>query len=181
MTGILKDFDFAIAYLDDIIIFSKTAEEHLLHIKKVFEKLRSAKLLMKLRKCHFFFKEIQCLGHILSTKGIHHPLPSKTKAIQKMHPPTTLKQVCTFLGLVGYYRKFIKNFVKMAKPLTLLTRQQVKFKWTPEHQEAFMKLKDSIIQAPILCYPSPNKKYVIYTDTSDNTCRAQLSQEHDGT
>ena len=110
MTRILMDFDFAIAYLDDIIIFSKTAEEHLLHIKKVFEKLRSAKLLMKLSKCHFFSKEIQYLGHILSTKGICL-LPSKTQAIQKMHPPTTPKQVCAFLGLVGYYRKFIKKIL----------------------------------------------------------------------
>ena len=132
VTGILKDFDFAIAHLDYIIIFSKTAEDHLLHIKKVFEKLRSAKLSMKLSKCHFFSKEIQYLGHILRPKGIC-PLPSKTQAIQKMHPQTTPKQVCAFLGLVGYYRKFIKKFAKIAKPLTLLTRQQVKFKWTPEH------------------------------------------------
>ena len=157
MIGILKDFDFAIAYLDDIIIFSKTAEEHLLHIRKVFEKLRSAKLSMKLSKFHFFSKEIQYLGHILSTMGIH-PLPSKTQAIQKMNPPTTPKQVHAFFGLVGYYRKFIKNFLKIAKPLTLLTRQQVNFEWTPEHQEAFVKLKDSIIQAPILCYTNPSKK-----------------------
>ena len=134
---------------------------------------------MKLSKCHFFYKEIQYLGHILSTKGIC-PLPSKTQASQKMHPPTTPKQVCAFLGLVGYYRKFIKNDVKIAKPFTLLTRQQVKFEWTLEHHEAFMKLRDSIIQAPILCYPNPNKKYIIYTDTSDNACGAQLSQEHNG-
>ena len=70
--------------------------------------------------------------------------------------------------------------MKIAKPLTLLTRQQVKFEWTPEHQEAFMKLKDSIIQAPILHYCNPNKKYIIYTDASDDACRAQLPQEHDG-
>ena len=97
-----------------------------------------------------------------------------------MHPPTTPKQVSAFLGLVGYYRKVIKNFAKIAKPLTLLTRQQVKFEWTPEHQEAFMKLKDSIIQVPILHYPSPSKKYIVYTDTSDDACRAQLTQEHNG-
>ena len=141
MTRILKDFNFIIAYLDDIIIFSRTAEEHLSHIRKVFKKLQSAKLSMILNKCHFFSKEIQYLGHILSTKGIC--------PIQKMHPPTP-KQVHMFLGLVGYYRKFIKNFTKIAKPLTLLTRQHIKFEWTPEHQEAFMRLKDSIIQAPIL-------------------------------
>ena len=108
MTGILKDFDFAIAYLYDIIIFGKTTEEHLLHIRKHFEKLRSAKLSIKLSKCHFFSKEIQYLGCILSTKGICL-LPLKTQAIQKMQPPTTPKQVHAFLGLVGYYRKFIKN------------------------------------------------------------------------
>ena len=92
MTGILKDFNFAIAYLDDIIIFSKTAEEHLDHIKQVFEKLRSTHLSMKLSKCHFFMKEIQYLGHILSTKGIK-PLPSKTQAIKNMHLPKIPKQV----------------------------------------------------------------------------------------
>ena len=107
----LKDFNFAIAYFDDIIIFSRTAEEHLSHIKQVFEKLRAAELSMKLNKCHFFTKEIQYLGHILSTKGIQ-PLPPKTQVIQNMHPPKTLKQVCAFLGLVGYYRKCIKNFAK---------------------------------------------------------------------
>ena len=115
MTGILKDFNFAIAYLDDIIIFSKTPEEHLAHIRKVFEKLHSANLLMKLSKCHFFSKEIQYLGHILSTKGIC-PLPSKMQAIQQMQPPTTPKQVWAFLGLVRYHRNFIKNFAKIAKP-----------------------------------------------------------------
>ena len=107
MTGILKDFDFAIAYLDDIIIFIRTVEEHLSHNKQVFEKLQAAKLSMKLSKCHFFTNEIQYLGHILSTKGIW-PLPSKTWAIQNMHPPKTPKEVRGFLGLVGYYRKFIK-------------------------------------------------------------------------
>ena len=91
------------------------------------------------------------------------------------------KQVRAFLGLVGYYRKFIKGFAKIAKPLTFLTSQQVKFEWTPEHQAAFVHLKDAIVQAPILHYPNPNKTYIIYTDTSDDACGAQLSQEHDGT
>ena len=92
MTGILKDFNFTIAYLDDIIIFSKTLQEHLSHIRKVFEKLQSAKLSMKMSKCNIFSKEIQYLGHILSATGIL-PLPSKTHAIQYMQPPTTPKQV----------------------------------------------------------------------------------------
>ena len=117
---------------------------------------------MNKSKCSFFSKEIQYLGHILSTTGIR-PLPSKTHAIQKMSPLTTPKQVRAFLRLVGYYRKFIRGFVKIAKPLTLLTRQQVKFDWTPEHQEAFIHLKEAIVQAPILHYPNPNKTCIVYT------------------
>ena len=179
MTGILKDFNFAIAYFDDIIIFSKTAEEHLDHIKQIFEKLRSTQLSMKLSKCHFFMKEIQYLEHILSTKGIK-PLPS-AQAIKNMHPPKIPKQVPAFLGLVGYYRKFIKNFAKIAKPMTLLTHQQVKFKWTPTHHNAFLTLQEPVIQAPVLYYPNLKKHYIVYRDASDDACGAQLSQEHDGT
>ena len=92
MTDILKDFNCTIAYLDDIIIFSKTPQKHLSHIRMVFEKLKSANLSMKKSKCNFFSKEIQYLGHILSATGIR-PLPSKTHAIQHMQPPTTPKQV----------------------------------------------------------------------------------------
>ena len=179
MAGILKDFNFTKAYLDDIIIFSKTPQEHLLHIRMVFEKLKSANLSMKKSKCSFFSKEIQYLAHILSATSIR-PLPAKTHALQHMQPPTTPKQVRDFLGLVGYYRKFIKGFAKIAKPLTLLTRQQVKFEWTPEHHTAFLHLKEAIVQAPILHYPNPDKRYIVYTNASDNVCRAQLSQEHNG-
>ena len=93
----------------------------------------------------------------------------------------TAKQVRAFLVLVGYYRKFIKGFAKIAKPLTLFTRQQVTFDWTPEHHTTFLHLKVGIAQAPILHYPNPSKKYIVYTDASDDACRAQLSQEHNGT
>ena len=86
-----------------------------------------------------------------------------------------------FLGLVGYYRKFIKGFAKIAKPLTLLTRQQVKFDWTPEHHTACLHLKEAIVQAAILHYPNPDKRYIVYTGTSDDACGAQLLQEHNGT
>ena len=115
MTGTLKEFDFAITYLNDIIIWSRMLEEHLSHIKQAFEKLRNANLSMKFSKCHFFTKEIQYLGDILSTKGIR-PLPSKTQAIKTMHLPKMPKGVHAFLVLLEYYRKFIKNFAKIAKP-----------------------------------------------------------------
>ena len=113
-------------------------------------------------------------------KGIK-PLPSKTQVIKNMYLPKIPKQVCAFLWLMGYYRKYIRNFAKIAKPLTLLTCQQAKFKCTPTHHNAFLKLKESVIQAPILHYPNPKKCYIVYTDASDDTCGAQLSQEHDGT
>ena len=180
MTGVLKDLPFAMAYLDDIIIYSSTPEEHLEHIRTVFEKLRDAKLSMKLSKCHFFAKEIQYLGHILGKERIK-PVPAKTEAIRIMHPPVNPKQVHAFLGLVGYYRKFIKNFAKIAKPLTMLTRMDIKFEWKKIYQDAFTKLKEAIIQAPILRYPDTTKPYIVYTDASDDACRAQLSQIHDGT
>ena len=117
MTGVLKYFPFAITYLDDIIIFSRTAEEHLHHIRQVFEKLQMAYFSMKLSKCHFLAKEIQYLGHILSNMGTR-PLQPKIQFINNMHLPKTAKQVCAFLGLVGYYRQFIKDFTLIAKPLT---------------------------------------------------------------
>ena len=98
MTGVLKDFPFTIACLNDIIILGRTAEEHLYHIRKVFKKLWNAHLSMNLSKCHFFAKEIQYFGHILSTTGIR-PLQLKTQAINNMHPPKTPRQVCAFLGL----------------------------------------------------------------------------------
>ena len=171
MTGVLKDFSFPITYLDNIIIFSRMAEEHLSHMKQVFEKMRGAHLSMKLSKYHFFTKEIQYLRHILSIKGIR-PLLPKTQAINNMHPPTTAKQVHAFLGLTGYDGKFIKNFAKMTKPLTLLTHQKAKFEWTPIHHTAFLTLKESVTPAPILCYPDLTKQYIGYTDASDNACGA---------
>ena len=166
MTGVLKDLQFAMAYLDDIIIYSSTPEEHLEHIRTVFKKLCDAKLSMKLSKYHFFAKEIQYLGHILGTEGIK-PVPAKTEAIKAMHPQVNPKQVCAFLGLVGYYGKFIQ--------------EDVKFEWKETHQYAFMKLKEAIIQAPILRYLDTTKLYIVYTAASDDACGAQLSQIHDGT
>ena len=155
MTGVLQDFPFTFGYLDDIIIFSRTAEEHLDHTKQVFKKLQNAQLSMKLSKCHFFAKEIQYLWHVLSTMGIR-PLPSKTQAINNMHPPKTAKQVCTFLGLFGYYRKFIKDFAKIAKPLTLLTCHKAKFEMDTSAPHSFHDVERShhTSSYPVLSWPN---------------------------
>ena len=117
---VLTDCNFAMGYLDDIIIFSKTEEEHLQHLEEMFEQLQKAGLKLKLQKCSFFKKHIQYLGHLISDKGIQ-PLPEKLESIAKMPVPQNAKQVKQFLGLVGYYRKFVPHFSDIARPLTQLT------------------------------------------------------------
>ena len=134
---------------------------------------------MKLSKYHFFTKEIQYLGHVLSTTGIKH-LPYKTVAIKLMKPPKYAKQVRAFLALVGYYHKFIKNFAQIAKPLTGLTHHDAKFAWTSGHHAAFNTLKSTLIGTSILHYPDSSKCNIVYTDASGDACGAQLPEEHNG-
>ena len=120
MTGVLKDFPFTIAYLDDTIMFSRTAKGTPRPQQASFQKIIDCSLVNETQVMTLLHQEIQYLGHILSTTGTR-PLPSKTQIINNMHPPKTAKQVCAFLGLVGYYWKSIKDFAKMAKLLTLFT------------------------------------------------------------
>ena len=127
-------------YLDDIIILSKTEEEHLEHLRTIFERLREAGLKLKMSKCDLFKKHIQYLGHLISDKGIH-PLPEKLESIRKMSVPTNPKEVKQFLGLVGYYRKFIPRFSDISRVLTKLTRNDVEFKWSQQCQDCFYMLK----------------------------------------
>ena len=120
MNKVLNGLNFAFAYLDEIIIFSNTAEEHLKHIQIVINRLKSAQLKLKKSKCSFFKKELYYLGHLLTAEGIK-PQVEKVKAIHEMRPPTNPKGVREFLGMVGYYRKFINRFADAARPLTKLT------------------------------------------------------------
>ena len=122
---------FAMGYLDDIIIFSKFEEEHLQHIEEIFTRLHKFGLKIKCEKCSFFKKHIQYLGHLVSSKGFE-PLPEKLDSIQNMPVPRTAKGVKQFLGLIGYYRKFIPHFVDISRPLTKLTRHNISFKWTEQ-------------------------------------------------
>ena len=147
----------------------------------VFEKLKSSNLSMKKSNCSFFSKEIQYLGHILSATGIR-PLPAKTHAMQHMQPPMTPKQVTAFLGLVGYYRKFIKGFAKIAKPLTLLTRQQVKFDWTPEPPCNLSPPKGSHSSSTHSTTTLTQRRNTLYTQMLQMMpAEHNSSQEHNGT
>ena len=177
MNKVLHGLDFAISYLDDIIIFSETPEEHFKHIRIVLKKLQAANLKMKKSKCSFFKKELHYLGHLLTTEGIK-PQPEKVKAISELKPPTTSKGVRAFLGMVGYYRKFISRFADAARPLTRLTRREVKFEWTKDCQEGFEYLRTCLMRDPILKYPDPSKRYVIFTDASDQAAAGVLCQEY---
>ena len=177
---VLTECNFAMGYLDDIIIFSKTEEEHLQHLEEIFERLRKAGLKLKLQKCSFFKKHIQYLGHLISDEGIQ-PLPEKLESIAKMPVPQNAKQVKQFLGLVGYYRKFVPRFSDIARSLTQLTRKYEGFNWTTECNKCFHMLKDYLQEAPILRYPDPAADYILYTDASKYTYAGVLTQTIDGT
>lgn len=170
--------EFAIAYLDDILIFSETPQDHLRHIQDVFHRLRQHGLKLKLKKCSFFKEQTEYLGFIINEHGVK-PDPKKVEAIQKLPSPTTVREVRGFKGMCSYYRRFIPNFSKIAEPLIDLTRKYARFKWTPYSQEAFNFFKESLTVVPFLAYPDTNKPYILYTDASDNCKGACLTQKTD--
>ena len=166
------------AYLDDIIIFSRTPEEHLKHIEIIFQKLKIAGLKLKESKCDFFKSEIHYLGPpYFNDKGIQ-PLPEKLDTIRNMPRPRTPKEIKQFLGLTGYYRKFIPCFSEISRPLVKLTAKDTPFEWTPQCQSSFEMLKDALMSAPILKYPDTEKPYTIFTDASKYGWAGILTQEH---
>ena len=175
---VLKGITFAFGYLDDILIFSPDNKTHLKHLEIVFQRLREADLKLKASKCNFFKRHIQYLGHLVSGEGIE-PLPEKLEAVRKMPPPTTPKEVRQFLGLVGYYRKFVPKFADIARPLTNLTKQDVPYEWTTKCQEAFEFLKEMLLKEPVLKYPDPGKPYTLFTDASKFAWACVLTQEYE--
>ena len=168
---------FAMGYLDDIIIFSKTEEEHLQHLEEIFVRLRKFGLKMKREKCSFFKKHIQYLGHLVSERGFE-PLLEKLESIRKMPAPRTAKEVKQFLGLIGYYRKFVTHFADISRPLTKLTCHNVAFEWTDQCSKAFNHLRELLMEYPILRYPDPKQGYILYTDASGIGWSGVLTQEH---
>ena len=174
---VIKGLPFAFGYLDNVLIHSPDIETHLQHIKIFFQRLREADLKLKNSKCNYFKTHVQYLGHLVSGKGIR-PLPEKLDSVKKMPAPTTPKEIKQFLGLVGYYRKFIPRFADIARPMTNLTKQDIPFEWTVQCQAAFELLKEAIITSPILKYPDPNKGYTLFTDASKYAWACVLTQEY---
>ena len=173
---VLSGLTFTFGYLDDILIFSPDMETHLKHLRILFERLRSADLKLKEVKCNFLKKHIQYLGHIISGEGIT-PVQERLESIQNMLPPRNPKEVKQFLGLIGYYRKFVPCFLDLARPLNALTRKETVFEWTQICQESFKLLKTSLMTEPILTYPDPNLPYVLFNDASKYAWACVLTQD----
>jgi RNase H-like domain found in reverse transcriptase/Reverse transcriptase (RNA-dependent DNA polymerase)/Integrase zinc binding domain/Retroviral aspartyl protease/Integrase core domain/Chromo (CHRromatin Organisation MOdifier) domain len=168
--------EFVIVFLDDILIYSKTLEEHEAHVRKVLGILRKHKLFAKESKCELFQTEVEFLGHLVGRKGLRM-MESKVKGVQEWPTPTKATHVRSFLGTAGYYRRFIKNFSAIAAPLTDLTKDAVKFEWRHEHEAAFRKLKTAISEGPVLILPDPSLPYVVHTDASGFAVGAVLQQD----
>lgn len=180
MNNLLEDLIFkdCLVYLDDIIIYSTSLEEHISSISKVFSKLREANLKLQLDKCEFMKKETDFLGHVITTQGIK-PNPNKIKAIVEFPIPKTPKEIKSFLGLCGFYRKFIPNFANIAKPMTTKLKKNATINIKdPTYVSAFEKFKVLITSDPILVYPNFEKPFSLTTDASNFAIGAVLSQEH---
>jgi hypothetical protein len=182
MNDIFRDYldQFVVIYLDDLLIFSKSQEEHDKHVALVLEKLREVGLYAKLEKCEFDKDSIEFLGYVISPEGIVMD-KSKVDTLLSWAPPTTLKEVQSFLGFANFYRIFIKNYSSLVAPLTALTRKDCPFQWSTQAQQAFDKLKTKFTTAPILAHARFDQPYVVETDGSDFALGAVLSQiQEDG-
>jgi hypothetical protein len=165
-----------VVFLDDILVFSKTHEEHEQHLRQVFDLLRKNKLYAKLSKCQFGSSEIEFLGHVIGADGIK-PMQDKVTAIENWTAPTNVSEVRSFLGLTGYYRRFVRGYAAIALPLNQLTKNSVPFCWTNEAQTAFDALKKAVSTAPVLAMPNVDLPFLVTTDASNFAIGAVLSQE----
>lgn len=164
-----------LVFLDDVIIYSHDLESHIQKLNLVFDKLRHFNLKLQPDKCEFLRREVAYLGHVITDKGVS-PNPEKVKAVSEFPVPKNPKDVKSFLGLAGYYRRFIENFSKITKPLTSLLKKDACFHWSQEQQEAFNLLKDKLTSAPLLQYPNFEIPFVLTTDASNYAVSAILSQ-----
>ncbi|CAC5392995.1 unnamed protein product [Mytilus coruscus] len=177
LTQVLRNLNYKIAlvYVDDILIFSKSFEEHLKHLQLVFDRLISAGLTLKPSKCLFARPEVIYLGHKISKKGVQADI-SKVEAVESFPVPKTEKNVRSFLGLTNYYRKFIKGYSHIATPLNRLLRKDVPFEWSEKCQKAFDQLKQSLCSSPILAYPNMSRPFILTTDASGSAIAYILGQ-----
>ncbi|GBM26318.1 Retrovirus-related Pol polyprotein from transposon 297 [Araneus ventricosus] len=164
-----------LVYLDDIIIVGRTFEEHLNNLREVFQRLQKANLKLNPKKCRFFQKEVAYLGHVTSAEGVKTD-PEKIKAVVVWPRPDKIHDLRSFLGLCTYYRRFVRNFSAIARPLHKLTEAKSNFNWTDECEKSFNSLKQALTSSPILTYPRTDKDFILDTDASNEGIGAVLSQ-----
>ena len=167
---------FVVVFIDNILIYSKSAEEHEQHLRIVLERLRAHELYAKFSKCEFWLMKIAFLRHILSEEGVAVD-PAKVEAVTNWKQPKTVIEVRSFLGLAGYYRRFIEGFSKIARPMTELTKKDKKFMWTEACEKSFQELKKRLIIAPVLTLPDIHKYFVVFCDASRQGLGCVLMQD----
>jgi len=156
---------FLVVFIDDILVYSCNEEEHAEHLHVVLSHLREHQLYAKFSKCEFWLKKLPFLGHVLSEEGISVD-PAKVQEVLGWKVPTSLHEVRSFLGLAGYYRRFILELSKISKPMTHLLQKDEKCVWTPECEEAFHKLRTLLTSAPVLAQPDIEKPFDVFCHTS---------------
>ncbi|KAL5540689.1 hypothetical protein UlMin_043341 [Ulmus minor] len=166
---------FVVVFIDDILIYSKSKEEHEEHLRNTLDTLKKNKLYAKFKKCEFWLEKVGFLGHIVSRDGISVD-PSKTEAVSGWSRPKTISEVRSFLGMAGYYRRFVEGFSRIATPLTALTRKNHRFEWTEACEKSFQELKARLVSAPILTIPNGIDEFIIYSDASKMGLGAVLMQ-----
>ena len=163
-----------LVYLDDIIVFGRSFAEHIRNLAEVFQQLRDANLRLQVKKCTFCRDTVKFLGHVISTAGIATD-PEKVEKVSKWPVPINIREVQQFVGLVNYYRRFVKDFAQLAKPLHHLTENNHEFQWTDQCQQAFDTLRRLLVSAPVLTFP---RQFILDTDASEQEIGAVLSQVH---
>ncbi|GJU67817.1 reverse transcriptase domain-containing protein [Tanacetum coccineum] len=166
---------FVIVFIDDILIYSKNKQEHEEHLKLILELLKKEELYAKFSKCEFWIPKVQFLDHVIDSEGIHVD-PAKIESIKDWTSPKSPTEIRQFLGLAGYYRRFIEGFSKIAKPMTKLTQKKVKFVWGDKQEAAFQLLKQKLCSAPILALPEGSEDFIAYCDASKKGLGAVLMQ-----
>ena len=168
-----------LVYMDDLVIFSRTFEQHLLDIEEVFRRLRAANITLKATKCVFAADKVEFLGYELSSEGIK-PQKRLTTAINEFHRPENKKEVKRFLGLAGFYRNFIKDFGNISHPLNRLTSDNVEFIWDSNCENAFNNLKRCLSSEPVLVFPLLGDDFIVDVDASDQAFCGVLLQRSSG-
>ena len=156
---------FVVVFIDDILVYSKDAQEHEHHLRTILQTLKENKLFAKLSKCDFWLKEVSFLGHIIYAEGIRVD-PDKIETVLNWTRPRNVTEVRSFLGLAGYYQRLVQGFSVIASSLTRLLRKGVKFEWDDKCQSRFERLKEILVEAPVLILPTSGREYTIYSDAS---------------